>query len=321
MRAVSTSSRKPSVNRTPALWALTIIVSLGLAGCAAEPAQMPELRLVETFIVGSQEGANQRKFPAELRGVQRAVLGFETPGTVSAINVGLGDRFSKGQVLARLDPAQQRLTVTASRASVREAEAFLREARLDYERKAALAGTGAVSGAVIDAAQSRLAAARAQHAAAQANVSLAQESLGDTALRAPYSGEVTQRLVEPFQTVAAGQALIEIVGGSAGLEAVVQVPAPLRERFSTGASAEFSVSGSDTIYSARVTKVASGASANGLYEVALRVPAAGADGLKSGQQGDIVLSLPIEPSAQTIPLGSWFGASDGTAQVMIERDQ
>ena len=299
---------------------IALISALALSGCGGEPDKLPEPRLVETVTIGVNETAPQRRFPAELRGVQRASLGFEIPGLVRSVNVALGERFRQGQVLAQLDRAQQSLGVEAAQAAIREADAALREAQLDYDRKAALDGTGAVAGSVIDAARARLETAQARKASLQAEAGRANDTLGDTTLRAPYSGEVSRRLVEPSQVVMAGQPVIEIVGLRAGLEAVIQIPSQFRSGFSVGQLAEFRATGSDAIYPATVTEIASGASANGLYEVSLATPAAARNGLNAGEQGEVFISTQNsggEVPLPTIPLGSWYGGEGETAYVML----
>ncbi len=299
---------------------LVITTLLILSGCGDEPDRIPEPRLIEAITIGTGEPDQQRRFPAELRGVQRASLGFEIPGMVRSVNVDLGQRFRQGQVLARLDPAQQSLGVEAARAAVREADAVLREAQLDYDRKAALDGTGAVAGAVIDAARSRLETAQARKASLQAEAGRARDLLGDTALRAPYSGEVTRRLAEPSQVLMAGQPVMEVVGLNRGLEAVIQMPSRFRSRLAIGQTAEFRATGGDTVYTARITEIAGGAGANGLYEVSLAVPAAARDGLNAGEQGEVFLptrSAENEEPTVMIPLGSWYGGDGTAAYVML----
>lgn len=144
----------------------------------------------------------------------------------------------------------QRLAVASARAGVGQAQATLERARLDYERRKGLAGSGAVSDEEIStaraaytvarsdlqAAQARLAQAEAdvgaaagslaanqtltdgadiqnnpEVAAARARLHMAEVDLSRTVLRAPFDGVVAQRKVQIGQRAQIGTALMSVV--------------------------------------------------------------------------------------------------------------
>ena len=113
----------------------------------------PPPRAVQTVKVEpSTLGASDR-FPAVLRADDRGRLGFELGGMVARVNVDVGDRFRRGEVLATLQANQQQLGVQGASANLAQAQASAREAELDFERKSALDGTGAVSQSEVDNAR------------------------------------------------------------------------------------------------------------------------------------------------------------------------
>ena len=65
------------------------------------------------------------------RATERSILGFETGGRIAKLNVDVGERFSRGQVLAELDAQPDRLRVTQAQASLAAAEAGLMDRRTD----------------------------------------------------------------------------------------------------------------------------------------------------------------------------------------------
>ncbi len=136
-----------------------------------------------------------------------------------------GDVVRQGQPLARLDQALAGAQTQSADAQVARAEAGLKEAEAgsvraagDFERANAIRDTGALSAealasrrAAADAAGARLDAARAELAAARAARAALAARLGGGYLRAPRSGLVINRTVQPGQ-MADGQALFRIAG-------------------------------------------------------------------------------------------------------------
>ncbi|MGB3723310.1 MAG: efflux RND transporter periplasmic adaptor subunit [Pacificimonas sp.] len=265
----------------------TITAFAVLSACSSEPeATVP--RTVETVIAGEADTSRLRTFPATLRADQRGALGFQTGGMVARVNVEIGDRFRRGDALAALDPQQQRLAHDAARAGVSEAEAEAEDARLDLNRKNALAGTGAVAASVIDAARRRSDQAAARVRSLRAEAGRAEDTLGDTTLRAPYAGIVTRRLAEPSEVVSVGQAVLEVSALNSELEAVASVPGAMRKTFAKGTRHSFRASGADVPLAAIVQQIDGAASTAGLFEVQLTVPNARESGLTVGARGDIV---------------------------------
>lgn len=217
---------------------------------------------------------------------------------VEQVNVDVGDRFGRGQVLATLQASQQQFGAQAAAADLAQATALAREAELDFERKSALEGTGAVSQSEVDNARRVRDEAVARVNALTAQRGRAQDTLRDTRLYAPYAGVVTGRLVEPSEVVGVGQPVLEVSGLSAGLEAVITVPARQREDFSVGQRVRFAPENGAPLQ-AVVQQINAAAGGNGLFEIILNVPNAGRSNLAPGSRGEVLLQ---SESAQGIRL-------------------
>lgn len=114
-----------------------------------------------------------------------------------------GGRFSRGELLARIDPAEYRLRVTQNRASVSQAETVLaREqseaelARMDWEDL----GRGGTP-TPLTLREPQMAEAAASLEAAKARLAEAELQLARTEIRAPFDGRVTERLVDAGEFV------------------------------------------------------------------------------------------------------------------------
>ena len=206
-----------------------------------------------------------RSAPAglELHGnvdIRTVDLGFRVGGRIQSIAFDEGQRVSAGEVLAALDPAPMRDAAAASAAAaaaaqaglaklrhgnraqdiaqasdrLAAAEAALAKARGDYDRRAGLVASGAVSRSLWDATTAQLRSAEADAAAARAAASLMREGaraedidqaaaqaaqaaanrdhartdLADTRLLAPNAGVIFTRAVEPGAIVQPGQTVL-----------------------------------------------------------------------------------------------------------------
>jgi RND family efflux transporter MFP subunit len=132
------------------------------------------------------------QFEGTLQPVHEADLGFKVAGRLAQIRVRLGDRVAAGQTLAMLDATEAEAQVEAARAQVRAAEAQLALADDSAKRTSTLVGSGAASQQTgVQTGQQRSLAA-AQLDSARAQLSIAQATLKNQTLAAPFAGSVTK---------------------------------------------------------------------------------------------------------------------------------
>lgn len=112
---------------------------------------------------------------------------------IDSLEVDVGDRVTKGQVLARLSDATLTLSQSQLKAQLASARASADEASRTARRSAALLAQGSTSTAANDQAQANLATAEAQLAAVQAQLDSVELQLSRTQVIAPVDGIVTQR--------------------------------------------------------------------------------------------------------------------------------
>ena len=115
-----------------------------------------------------------------------------------------------GQVLARLDPAEQKADLDAAAAAVTAAESQLRVATATFERQKTLLSNGFTTRVAFDQAQEGLQSAEASLQDAKAQLGRAKDALGDTELRASAAGVITARKLEIGQVVDAGQSVFTL---------------------------------------------------------------------------------------------------------------
>ena len=139
---------------------------------------------------------------------QQATLSAEVAGKIEEVNFDVDDFVEQGEIVMRIRDREYRARQQQARAALDEANANLRESRLEFERNRDLLKQKLISQAVFDRTRANLQAAEARKASAEANLARADEQLGYTVVRAPYSGVVVERHVEPGEAVNPGQPIM-----------------------------------------------------------------------------------------------------------------
>lgn len=146
-------------------------------------------------------------------------IGAQVSGEIKKLNVVLGQKVKKGDLLAVIDADKQvnalqsaKADLYSSKASLNNKKATLRKAKLDFDRQAMMINSGATSKQEYDNAKVALALAQTDIEVANAliekakiSVKTSEVSLGYTQVIAPMDGVVVSVAVEEGQTVNANQ--------------------------------------------------------------------------------------------------------------------
>ncbi len=139
------------------------------------------------------------------------MLATKMPGYVSNIVVDFGDRVKVGQVLVQIEREELELQVDAAESALKQAQANHIRAKGDYERAQQLAAEELIPPQRRDAAEADFKVAEANVRSAEKAIALAQKRLKDTRITSPVNGFVQQRFVNPGEYMAAGTKLLEVV--------------------------------------------------------------------------------------------------------------
>jgi RND family efflux transporter MFP subunit len=171
---------------------------------------------------------------------EEVTVSAEVEGRVDEVYVDVGDKVARGRALVKIQPTELSLGLDEQQAALRQIEARLappegggalrspkdaaevRRAEADrldaqqkYERARELFAEGLIARGTFEEAEARHNAARAaydmavqnvqnlqaQAAQRSASVALADKKLRDSVIRAPFAGQVKQRMVSPGQYV------------------------------------------------------------------------------------------------------------------------
>jgi RND family efflux transporter MFP subunit len=178
---------------------------------------------------------------------READIRAEVTGTVLQVGVEPGQQVARGTLLARIQADAIRETYVSAQSAVRTAEAALVVAIRNRDRAERLAQAGALAERELETARWEVTNAEGALADAKARLSNADRQLGNTEIRAPFSGIVSARPVDVGDVVQLGTAIVTVVDpASMRLEATV--PAERLRDVRVGAPVSFTVSG----YSGRV---------------------------------------------------------------------
>lgn len=217
--------RKPSSLplRRAAAAALAGALALLAPAFAADPSDLPDVPIVETIEVRLRPVPRSLRLDATLQAVQQSTVAAQVGGVVVERPVRAGDVVRAGQTLARIDERDAQAALARSEAAIAQARAERVDAQAAWERSRTLVDRGFLSRAALDAAQARLAAARAAEQQAVAVARQAALAREFTRVVAPYDGLVLATHVETGDLAAPGRAVATVYAPDT-LRAVVHVP-------------------------------------------------------------------------------------------------
>jgi len=223
-------------NRLIRIFAGLSVLLLVLSSCKEEQPKAEPIRTIKTFVVRETATGKIRNFSGIVQATDTSQLSFEVGGMVQSVLVDIGNRVTKGQVLAVLDDEPYKLDVDAGKAELDKAKSNVVNTEAEYERQKRVYEKGAGT-------KSRLDQAKYEYEAAQSSVTyhisqlkLAERNLRKTTLEAPYDGNIAARYIEPHEEIQVGRRIFDINAAGA-MEVMLAVPETTISRIHTGMSA------------------------------------------------------------------------------------
>ncbi|MBI4998749.1 MAG: efflux RND transporter periplasmic adaptor subunit [Rhodocyclales bacterium] len=261
-------------------------------------------KLVKALKVSRGGTPDEHRYSGEVRARHESVLGFRVGGKMTERLVDAGARVKAGQPLARLDPADARLSAT-------QAEANAALAAADFKRAQELRDKNFVSQAALDA---RASAARAAEAQAQ----LTRNQAGYTTLVADATGVIAAVLAEPGQVLAAGQGVVR-VARDGEREVAIALPETALAGIKAGSAASVKLWADGKTYSGRVREIAPAAdSATRTFAARISIVGAAAD-LPLGMSATVGFARGGDTSL-VVPLAAIFQQAGKPAVWVIGKD-
>jgi RND family efflux transporter MFP subunit len=199
----------------------------------AEPVRLGTIRakISATGVVGTLPGA------------AFAVVASQ-PARIADVTKNVGDAVKSGEMLVRFEFPSLGAQTAVNESAVKAADLRVKQAQLTQGRIQMLVDKGAASRAELDDSARELAVAEGELAAAKAALSLVQAQGGNTTIRAPFDGTVTERLHNPGDNVRADEndPILRLIDPKQ-VQVMATLPVADTARFVIGATARATAEG------------------------------------------------------------------------------
>lgn len=143
--------------------------------------------------------------------VQNVEVRPRATGYLQSVNFRDGDYVRQGQLLFTIDSRPAQAQLDQARAQLARAQASLVNARTELARSRTLAASQAASIEEVEQRTAAVRAAQADVAAANATIRAQQLNVGFTRVVAPISGRISERRVDPGNSVTADQTVLTTI--------------------------------------------------------------------------------------------------------------
>lgn len=208
------------------------------AGASPKKAPDETATRVEVATLHGGKSAGRFERPGEVIGAREATLAAALGGFVERVLVSSGDTVKKGQVIARVDSSTHAAQLGLVRVELNDAKRELE--RLEKMGKA-------IARARVDAAETRVARARAQQR-------IAQNGMSRATIKAPFEGVLVDLQIEQGEVAAPGQP----IGRLLVLDPIavsVSVTDQDVQSLSEGSPVQISTTGSATPLAGKVSRI------------------------------------------------------------------
>lgn len=234
MKYLYQKNNKQKMNINKIVVYILFFSSLFLVACSSKHVQKKEfIRPVEFITVSTSHDQISEIYTGNIQAENGIILSFSTGGIISQINVNVGDRVVKNDLLVALDQKQTMLSVEKANSQKANLKSSLQLANSNFKRIQQLYVKDNISLNDFEIARNKLSNAKSQYDSACKEVDLLLDKKKFETIVAPISGIIAEVNVEKNETVSAGNTIIRMNGGN-GFEVVVNVPDRLINKVKRG---------------------------------------------------------------------------------------
>lgn len=237
---------------------------------------------------------------------QTANISTRVMGYITKMNVNVGDRVNKGQLLATISNDDMLAKRAQTDAMIAQAEAAFKNAQKDYDRFTALYKEQSASAKELDNVTLQYQSAKAGLEAARQQRNEVNAMLNYTNLIAPFNGIVTQKLMDAGSMANPGMPLLAIER-SGSYQVSASVPENEISFIREGVAVTVNIDAIHKSTKGTIAQVAqSSQSSGGQYIIKVNIPDNEKRGLFAGMYANV--AIPVTPVAKN---------TDANNQVMV----
>ena len=273
----------------------------------------------EIFKVTPIELKQTMALSGALRAVDQASVKARVAAEVREVLVREGESVTAGQILVRMDTSEFQARVDQAKGNLHAMRAQLDIATKNRDNNRALLDKGFISRAAFDNTASQFAAAQANVESAQGALDIVQKLLNDSVVRAPISGLIAVRNVQPGEKVSTDYKLLDIVNLKK-MECEALVPTSDIPKIKIGQSVLLHIEGLAEEFIGNVTRI-NPATQAGSRSIAIYIQVANPqDMLKVGMFVDAQLVLRTKANVIAIPQTAVHKESSGAYVYALENN-
>jgi len=193
-----------------------------LGGCSGGSDATPPPPSVTVATPLVQELVDWDDYVGRFDAIESVEVRPRSTGYLSAVHFKDGQYVRKGQLLFTVDARPAEAALAQARAQLAQAEATHANAKTELARVETLVEARAASQQELESKQAAVRSGAAQVAAASANVRARQLEVGFTRVTAPISGRISERMVDPGNTVMADQTILTTIVSTSPLHFTFQ---------------------------------------------------------------------------------------------------
>ncbi|SDI58390.1 efflux RND transporter periplasmic adaptor subunit [Mucilaginibacter gossypii] len=247
------------------------------------------------FVTVSQPSADANQgltVSGQVEASQTANISTRVMGYITKINVKVGDRVNKGQTLATISNDDILAKRAQADAMITEAEAGFKNAQKDYDRFNALYKQQSASAKELDNITLQYSSAKARLEAAKQQRNEVNATLSYTSLTAPFSGTVTQKMMDAGSMATPGMPLLTIEQ-SGSYQVSATVPESEISLIKKDAQVTINVDAIHKVINGKITQInQSSENSGGQYMIKVNIPDNEKQGLFAGMYANVAIPLP-----------------------------
>ncbi|MDB5698786.1 MAG: efflux transporter periplasmic adaptor subunit [Alphaproteobacteria bacterium] len=192
---------------------LSLLLCLVLAGCSSsdKKAGPPPAMPVTVALPVAQEVLDWDDFVGRFEAPESVEVKPRATGYLQAVHFRDGQHVRRGQLLFTIDSRPSQAALAQAQAQLARSQATLINARTELARSRSLAAAQAASTEEVEQRQAGMRTAEADVAAARALVRAQQLNVGFTQVTAPIAGQISERRVDPGNSVTADQTILTTI--------------------------------------------------------------------------------------------------------------
>ncbi len=257
---------------------VTVVITSFLYSCSADKEEQKNSREEKAVAVtvstpGNEDVSGGINVSGQVEAVQTAHISTRVMGYITKVYVSIGDHVKQGQLIFTVNSTDILAKRAQTEAMIAQADASLQNAQKDYDRFTALYNQQSASAKELDNVSLQYKAAKSNLHAARQMRNEVNAQLSYTNVTAPFSGIVTQKMLDAGSMATPGMPVVTIEQSGA-----LQVSASVSESqiasIKQGDEAILDIKSTGKIISGKITQVSqSSQSSGGQYIIKISIPA------------------------------------------------